>query len=92
VVIDDKLSRVRFTVDQEPHIRVNVQMCETCLEKPCLYVCPVQNYRLREDGGIEFVWQGCLECGACRIACKQCKGAIEWNWPRGGYGVCWRQG
>ena len=90
MVIEDKLSRVRFNVDCEPHIRVDLKICETCPEKPCLYVCPVQNYRLKEDGCIEFLWQGCMECGACRIACM--KDAIEWNFPRGGYGVCLRYG
>ena len=90
MVIEDKLSKIRFTVDAAAHIRVDGQICEKCADKPCLYACPVQNYRLKEDGCIEFLWQGCLECGACRIVCPY--GAIEWNFPRGGYGVCFRYG
>ena len=89
VAIEDKLSRVRFSVDSEPHIRVDTQICENCSKKPCLYVCPVQNYSL-EDGSIVFTWQGCLECGACRVVCS--KGAISWAYPRGGYGVYLRYG
>lgn len=90
VVIDDKLSKVRFKLDRKAHIAVNGEICVSCGGKPCLYVCPVRSYRLDSDGCVEFVWQGCLECGACRIVCD--KGAITWNFPRGGFGVCFRYG
>jgi ferredoxin like protein len=89
MAIEDKLATTRFNVDAEPHIRVNTGICETCREKACLYICPVQNYTLEEDR-LVFSWQGCVECGACRIACAA--GAIEWVYPRGGFGVCWRYG
>ena len=89
MAIEDKLATIRFNVDAEPHIRVNTDICETCEEKACLYICPVQNYTLEEDR-LVFSWQGCVECGACRIACTD--GAIEWDYPRGGYGVCLRYG
>jgi ferredoxin like protein len=89
MAIEDKLSTTRFIVDEQPHIRVDTKICEACLEKPCLYVCPVQNYLLR-DGKLVFSWQGCLECGACYIVCKN--DAIDWNYPRGGFGVCLRYG
>ncbi len=90
MVIDDKLAKVRFKLDHTPHITVNGAICEKCREKPCLYVCPVQNYRINDAGGVEFFWQGCMECGACRIICE--KGAVSWGYPRGGYGVCLRYG
>ncbi len=89
MAIEDKLVTIRFNVDAEPHIRVNTGICETCQEKACLYICPVQNYTLAEDK-LVFSWQGCVECGACRIACTA--GAIEWAYPRGGFGVCLRYG
>jgi ferredoxin like protein len=89
MAIEDKLSTTRFNVDAGPHIRVNTEICAACSDKPCLYVCPVQNFVLRDDK-LEFSWQGCLECGACRTACS--RGAIDWNYPRGGFGVCWRYG
>ena len=87
--IEDKLSTTRFNVDAAPHIRVDTGLCENCTDRPCLYICPVQNYVL-EDGRLVFSWQGCLECGACQIACRQ--GAIDWNYPRGGFGVSLRYG
>jgi ferredoxin like protein len=89
MAIEDKLSTIRFNVDAEPHIKVNTEVCENCLEKPCLYICPVQNYAL-EDERLVFSWQGCVECGACRIACT--RSAIEWAYPQGGFGVCLRYG
>jgi ferredoxin like protein len=87
--IEDKLSTIRFNVDDEPHIKVKTTLCETCIDKPCLYICPVQNYVLG-DGKLNFSWQGCLECGACRIICDH--DAIDWSYPRGGFGVCLRYG
>jgi ferredoxin like protein len=89
MAIEDKLSTIRFNVDAGPHIRVNTEICAACPDKPCLYVCPVQNYVLTDDK-LEFSWQGCLECSACRTVCS--RDAIDWAYPRGGFGVCWRYG
>ncbi|MBI4766754.1 MAG: 4Fe-4S dicluster domain-containing protein [Deltaproteobacteria bacterium] len=87
--LEEKLTRVRFRVDLTPHIKIDKDLCRTCPDQPCLYVCPVKNYVLKQ-GEIVFSWQGCLECGACRIVCVN--KAIEWSYPRGGYGVSWRYG
>lgn len=87
VIIQQKLDLVRFNVDKEPHIRINQEPCRTCDRRPCLYVCPAGLFTL-SDGEILFSYEGCFECGACYIACPG--GAIDWNYPRGGYGVCFR--
>jgi ferredoxin like protein len=89
MIIEDKLKRTRIIVDMVPHITINLDICRDCAEKPCLYVCPVQNYEIK-DGELTFDWQGCIECSACRIACP--KGAISWDYPRGGFGVSLRYG
>ncbi|KPJ68463.1 MAG: hypothetical protein AMJ43_00270 [Coxiella sp. DG_40] len=89
MAIEDKLLTTRLNVDAEPHIKVDTEICGNCPERPCLYVCPVQNYVLR-DGKMVFSWQGCVECGACRIACP--RQAITWEYPRGGFGVALRYG
>ena len=89
MAIEDKLATTRFNVDEEPHIRVRTEICASCLERGCLYICPVKNYVL-EDDRLVFSWEGCLECGACRIVCEA--GAIAWDYPRGGFGVCLRYG
>ena len=68
---------------------VNTEICEGCVTKPCVIVCPVQCYQ-KEKNKLIFSWENCVECGSCRIVCSE--GAITWNFPRGGYGVCFRFG
>jgi len=89
MVVEEKLTKTRFNVDIKPHIRINTEICEICQEHTCLYICPAQNYILGNNK-IVFSWQGCLECGACRIACPRY--AVDWSYPRGGFGVCLRYG
>lgn len=89
--VEDKLYKNRYRVDQErPHITINRDLCKKCEENSCLYCCPVQNYKRDVEGDLVFSWIGCVECGSCRIACV--KGAIHWDYPRGGFGVCFRYG
>ncbi|MEW6558254.1 MAG: ferredoxin family protein [Elusimicrobiota bacterium] len=89
--IEEKLYLNQFNVDNNhPHVRLkNKEFCQSCEGKPCLYICPVENYK-ENNGEIVLSWEGCLECGSCRIACKY--GAIEWNHPRGGFGIKYRYG
>ena len=88
--MDNKISMTCYRLGREkPHIKVDVEICRTCELKPCLYVCPVENYKL-EDDEIQFSCDACVECGACRVACSA--GAIQWSYPQGGFGVCFRFG
>jgi len=89
MIREDKIQQTRFVVDPIDHVEVDIEVCRSCAEKPCLYVCPVGNYSL-ENEEISYVWQGCLECGACRIVCRL--GAVKWKRPRGGFGVQYRFG
>jgi ferredoxin like protein len=89
MTIDDKLALNLFHVDKEPHIKVNQEICLKCPHRLCTYICPVENYKL-EDDKVVFSWEGCLECGTCRIICDQ--GALDWNYPRGGFGIIYRCG
>lgn len=87
--VEDKLAVNKFDIDKEVHITVNSDTCQTCEWHRCVYACPAECYKLTE-GHITFSYEGCLECGSCRIACD--KGAIKWNLPRGGFGVCFEYG
>jgi len=80
-----KLGHDTIKVDSEKHIKVKQEICATCKEKYCLYVCPAQVYKLNNQGQIELDLDACLECGTCRIACV--KKAIDWNYPRGSFGI-----
>lgn len=86
------LSLNKFNVDEEePHIVLDKQICKTCNDKPCLYVCPAVLYKLDKAGDITFDYAGCLECGTCRLVCQN-QGIVKWVYPRGSFGVSFRQG
>jgi len=77
--------------EQEAHIVLDKAICRKCQEKPCLVVCPAVLYTLDKNGDINFDYVGCLECGTCRVMCKD-KGIIKWEYPLGGFGVNFRFG
>ena len=86
------LSLNKFNVDEdEAHIELNKENCRTCTDRPCLYVCPAVLYKLDKNGEISFDYAGCLECGTCRVMCKN-EGIIKWVYPRGTFGVNFRFG
>ena len=87
VIIEDKLSLLRYNVDSDGHIKVDTSVCRSCPHQACVYVCPAGCYKL-QDGELLFGYEGCLECGSCNIICDQ--GAVDWNYPRGGFGVSFR--
>lgn len=90
ISVEERLTLTGFERHEEPHIKLRKEICAKCVEKPCLYVCPAGLYRLDEKGEVQYVHEGCLECGACRIACVN--GAVEWSYPPGGFGVQYRHG
>ncbi len=85
----EKLLSVRHLVAIEPHIALDSTKCTSCNTKPCLYFCSAGCFT-EENGEIKFRYEGCLECGTCRVMCT--KGALTWNYPLGGYGVAFRVG
>lgn len=90
--VPDLLGRDAFDVDEdEAHIVIDPAICATCDVKPCLSVCPAQLYSLGPDGAMTFDHAGCLECGTCRVVCTV-GGIVRWTYPRGTYGVSYRQG
>ena len=91
VNIEDKLARVKFNIDKEPHITVKKELCSRCEGKPCLTSCPAENYTWGEEKDeLMFNYEGCMECGTCRFICPL--DAIEWSYPRGGFGVSYKWG
>ena len=86
---EDKLALNKYDVDNEVHIRLKENECRECHVRPCLYVCPAGCFKKVEDH-ITFSFEGCLECGSCRIVCD--KDAVEWTLPRAGFGICYQYG
>lgn len=87
---EEKMRTPRFRVDETAHITVNADICRNCSVRSCVYVCPANLFVPLDDGGILFNYEQCFECGTCYIACNQ-EGAIQWNYPKGGYGVTFRE-
>ena len=88
--VDGRLATVRFRVDTQAHIQVNNEICRDCSTHACVYVCPANLFTLLSDGTILFNYEQCFECGTCYVACNR-EGAISWTYPKGGYGVSFRE-
>jgi ferredoxin like protein len=89
VKTEDKLAINKYDVDEDVHIRLDAEKCQECESHSCLYICPAECFKWVEDH-ITFSYEGCLECGSCRIICDT--DALDWNLPRGGFGVCYQYG
>ena len=87
--LEDILNSNIWDVDYEPHIKVDPEKCLKCDPKPCIYLCPAGCYTLLE-GKVLFSYEGCLECGTCRVVCPE--GAVDWNYPVSGRGIHYRFG
>jgi ferredoxin like protein len=87
--VENLTQLTRFQVDDRPHIVVNQEICRTCDSRACVKSCPANCYTYHEETGLlSTVYETCLECGACYVVCD--KGALDWSYPRGGFGVCYR--
>jgi ferredoxin like protein len=92
VTVDDRVGLDAIEFDEKPFIVVDTDLCRTCVDKPCLYVCPTKVYRWEGDE-LMYNAEGCIELGACTIVCDRIgNGAIRWSYPRGGYGVAFKFG
>lgn len=88
--IEEKLVRTRFLINSgHPHLRLDAAKCRDCDKYYCISVCPADCYR-KDKNGVVVSWENCMECGSCRIVCPYA--AIEWNYPEGGFGICYRFG
>jgi ferredoxin like protein len=87
--IEDLKQLTQFIIDEQAHIMVNQGICQTCDTRACVKACPANCYTFDETTKLlSVVWENCLECGTCHVICD--KGALDWSYPRGGYGVNYR--
>lgn len=86
-----RLGANRFEIDEEgSHIVVDQELCRTTgTGKAIIAVCPAGVYR-EQDGEILVDYAACLECGTCLAVAAP--GALTWHYPRGGFGVNYREG
>lgn len=90
--VEEKLFQNRYLVDSgRCHIKVVAQGKPSANLLALTKICPAGCYSLLENGQVEVVPDGCFECGTCRVLCEA-SGEVEWNYPRGGYGVLFKFG
>ncbi|GEO81388.1 ferredoxin family protein [Pararhodospirillum oryzae] len=90
--IEEKLYQNRYRVfEGEPHVCIDPTKADVEALKAMVNICPAGCYVETEDGKVEVVPDGCMECGTCRIVCQD-TGALQWGYPRGGYGVLFKFG
>ncbi|ACL58896.1 ferredoxin family protein [Methylobacterium nodulans] len=90
--VEEKLYQNRYLVDvRRPHIRIMPHAEPSPNLLAMTRLCPAGCYSLTDRGQIEVVPDGCFECATCRVLCEP-SGEIEWNYPRGGFGVLFKFG
>ena len=91
MTVNERLAVDRFDVDEdEPHIVVDQEVCRsTGTGAVLIAVCPAGVYSRRGDE-ILVEHAACLECGTCLAVAAP--GALTWWYPRGGFGVSFREG
>jgi ferredoxin like protein len=87
--LEERLGLLKYRIDKEPHIKVDKSKCEKCPRKPCVNGCPAGCFAVI-NGELHFQYEDCIECGTCKIVCPF--EAVDWNYPRGTYGVVYRYG
>lgn len=87
IAVDELLKVNLYDVEDTPHILVDADVCAGCDVRPCVNLCPAQCFTL-VNGRVLFSYEGCLECGTCRVVCPE--GAVKWNYPRSGKGIQYR--
>ncbi len=92
VRVEDKLFQNRYLVDAgRPHIKVRPHETPSANLLALTRVCPAKCYEETDTGQVEISADGCMECGTCRVLCEA-SGEIEWDYPRGGFGVLFKFG
>lgn len=90
--VSDRLAKNVFVTDEDdPHITID----NTVADKTRLYLavaaCPAKVYTISADGSVCADSAACLECGTCLAVCPPGNG-LTWHYPRGGFGVSFREG
>ncbi len=90
VNVDLKLGLNKFFVDESnAHIELTDKINEKEFKK-LEFACPAGLYK-KDESGFHFDYAGCLECGTCRILCKDTI-IKKWEYPVGTLGVEYRNG
>lgn len=56
--------------------------CQHCAEAPCVKVCPVGATYKNADGITMQIWDRCIGCRYCMVACPYGRRSFNWEEPR----------
>jgi len=87
--VEERLAVNKYAIDRDVHITVDTEICRRCKPRYCVAACPAQCFKPSNEDVI-FSFEGCLECGSCRIVCPN--GAVDWTLPRAGFGISYQFG
>jgi len=90
--VTERLAKNRFEPDdEESHIEVDQAAARgSGVGTLLVRICPAHVYSMLEDGSIGVTHAACLECGTCLAVAPP--GTLRWHYPRGGFGVTYREG
>jgi len=89
--VEEKLGVDKFNVDDgNPHILIRDDPGPEVLDR-LIKACPAGLYHRTDAGTVRFDYEGCLECGTCRVLGLG-NVVTSWNYPLGGMGVEFRYG
>lgn len=90
--VPERLATLHYDVDEEaPHIEVHQDVARaTGAGRLLAQVCPAHVYSEHPDGTVAVECAACLECGTCLAVAPP--GSLTWRYPRGGFGVTFREG
>lgn len=90
--VPERLAKNRFELDEgENHIEVNQEVVKaTGCGKTIVNCCSAHVYSEEADGSLSVEYAACLECGTCLAVAAP--GALKWHYPRGGFGIQFREG
>lgn len=80
--LPDRIARLKFNDDSNPHIKVLNPTSE--FMKKLVTLCPTKCYSL-ENNQVMLQHEGCIECGTCSLE-------TAWNHPRGEKGIVYQYG
>jgi len=90
--VPERLAKNRFELDEEEsHIEVNQEVVKASgCAQTIVRCCSAHVYTEEADGTLSVEYAACLECGTClQVAAP---GALKWHYPRGGFGIQFREG
>ncbi|RLB12203.1 MAG: 4Fe-4S ferredoxin [Deltaproteobacteria bacterium] len=88
--LDDKLGLVKRKIDKTSHIEVDQEGFKKYPDRPITFICPANVYEEHPETGECIVnYENCLECGTCRVVCRD---YVNWKNPQGGFGVSYSFG